>query len=293
MMRADIVPEMEVISLEPLPGEMAGKIAAACRAIERDEPAPNLRALAGAAGMSAYYFHRCFKAATGLTPKAYANAVRRARMRAALAGAGSVTEAIYAAGFNSSGRFYETAVVDLGMTPGAFRAQGAGEQIRFAVGQCRLGAILVASSTRGVCAIALGDDPELLVRGLQDQFPAAILLGGDAAFEGMMARVVGFVEAPGAGLELPLDIRGTAFQQSVWQALRKIPAGQTVSYQALAALIGAPKSARAVAAACAANRLAVAIPCHRVVRRDGALSGYRWGVERKRALLAREAVDAG
>jgi AraC family transcriptional regulator of adaptative response/methylated-DNA-[protein]-cysteine methyltransferase len=293
MMRAAIVPEMEMMPPDPLPDQMAGKIAAACRAMERDAPAPSLRALAGAAGMSAYYFHRCFKAATGLTPKAYANAVRRARMRAALAEAGSVTEAIYAAGFNSSGRFYDAAVPDLGMTPGAFRAQGAGERIRFAVGQCRLGAILVASSARGVCAIALGDDPELLVRGLQDQFPAAVLLGGDAAFEGMMARVVGFVEAPGAGLELPLDIRGTAFQHRVWQALRKIPAGQTVSYQALAALIGAPKSARAVASACAANRLAVAIPCHRVVRRDGALSGYRWGVERKRALLAREAVDAG
>jgi AraC family transcriptional regulator of adaptative response/methylated-DNA-[protein]-cysteine methyltransferase len=170
-----------------------------------------------------------------------------------------------------------------------YRAGGPNAQIRFAVGQCSLGAILVAQSQRGICAILLGDDPEQLVHDLQDQFPRAQLIGGDAAFEQLVARVVGFIEAPALGLSLPLDVRGTAFQERVWQALREIPPGATVSYAQVAERIGAPKSARAVAQACAANHLAVAIPCHRVVRRNGELSGYRWGVERKRELLQREA----
>jgi AraC family transcriptional regulator of adaptative response/methylated-DNA-[protein]-cysteine methyltransferase len=201
-----------------------------------------------------------------------------------------VTEAIYAAGYNSNGRFYATSNQVLGMTPSTFRAGGLAAEIRFAVGESTLGSILVAQSERGICAILLGDDPERLVRELQDCFPRATLIGGDAAFERLVAQVVGFVEAPSVGLELPLDIRGTAFQQRVWQALREIPAGETASYAAVAERIGVPKSARAVAQACARNRLAVAIPCHRVVRSDGGLSGYRWGVERKRALLEREAA---
>jgi AraC family transcriptional regulator of adaptative response/methylated-DNA-[protein]-cysteine methyltransferase len=174
------------------------------------------------------------------------------------------------------------------MTPGAYRDGGSDTEIRFAVGQCSLGAILVARSDRGICAILLGDDAEALVRDLQDRFANARLIGGDADFERLVAQVVGFVEAPALGLDLPLDVRGTAFQQRVWQALRQVPAGRTVSYAELAERIGAPSSVRAVAQACGANPLAVAIPCHRVVRRDGALSGYRWGVERKRALLERE-----
>lgn len=149
-----------------------------------------------------------------------------------------------------------------------------------------------AQSERGVCAIALGDDPDALARELQDRFPQARLIGGDPAFEQLVARVVGFVEAPGVGLDLPLDVRGTAFQQRVWQALRDIPPGSTASYAEIAERIGSPKSVRAVAQACGANALAVAIPCHRVVRSDGALSGYRWGVERKSALLKREAKPA-
>ena len=201
----------------------------------------------------------------------------------------SATEAIYAAGFNSGGRFYDPANDTLGMTPSAWRAGGAATEIRFAVGQCSLGAILVAATARGVCAILLGDDADALARDLQDRFRRARLIGGDAGFEQWVATVVGFVEASALGLNLPLDVRGTAFQQRVWQALREIPAGSTASYAEIARLIGAPKSVRAVAQACGANRLAVAIPCHRVVRHDGALSGYRWGVERKRALLEREA----
>jgi AraC family transcriptional regulator of adaptative response/methylated-DNA-[protein]-cysteine methyltransferase len=203
-----------------------------------------------------------------------------------------VTDAIYGAGFNSSGRFYGQSAALLGMTPTRFRAGGPDTTIRFAVGECSLGSILVAASDQGVCSILLGDDPEILVRDLQDRFPRARLVGGDTEFERLVARVVGMVEAPGLGLDLPLDVRGTAFQQRVWQALREIPAGQTASYSEVARRIGAPSSVRAVAHAVASNPLAVAIPCHRVVRTDGALAGYRWGIERKRALLEREASAA-
>ena len=214
---------------------------------------------------------------------------RAERVREELSRSGTtVTEAIYGAGFNSGGRFYETADQVLGMTPTDYRAGGATTEIRFAVGECSLGSILVARSEKGVCAILLGDDPDALARDLQDRFPHARLVGGDAGFEDLVAKVVGLVEAPAIGLDLPLDIRGTAFQQRVWQALREIPAGATASYAEIAERIGSPRSIRAVAQACAANPLAVAIPCHRVVRTDGALSGYRWGVERKRTLLDRE-----
>jgi AraC family transcriptional regulator of adaptative response/methylated-DNA-[protein]-cysteine methyltransferase len=229
-----------------------------------------------------------FKAATGLTPRAYAAAHRARRLREGLRRSATVTDAIYDAGFNSGGRFYAGSGQILGMTPTAYRSGGSRAEIRFAVGECSLGSILVATSARGVCAILLGDDPEALVRDLQDRFPRATLVGGDDRFEQTVARVVGFVESPALGLDLPLDIRGTAFQERVWQALRAVPPGKTVSYSELASRIGAPRSVRAVAQACAANALAVAIPCHRVVRRDGAPSGYRWGVDRKRALLAKE-----
>jgi AraC family transcriptional regulator, regulatory protein of adaptative response / methylated-DNA-[protein]-cysteine methyltransferase len=224
-----------------------------------------------------------------LTPRAYAAAHREQRLRDELGRSGTVTEAIFGAGYNSNSRFYETSNEVLGMTPTTYRAGGTNTDIRFAIGECSLGSILVATSDRGVCAILLGDDPDALARDLQDQFPRAHLIGGDTEFEELVATVVGFVEAPGIGLDLPLDVRGTAFQQRVWQALRAIPAGDTVSYAEIANRIGSPTSVRAVAQACAANALAVAIPCHRVVRNDGGLSGYRWGVERKRALLAKEA----
>jgi AraC family transcriptional regulator of adaptative response/methylated-DNA-[protein]-cysteine methyltransferase len=198
---------------------------------------------------------------------------------------------MYDAGFNSSGRFYEKSTDMLGMTPSQYRAGGTNEEIKFAVGQTSLGAILVASSRKGVAAILLGDDPDELVRNLQDRFPNAHLIGADNNYEALVARVVGFVEAPEIGLDLPLDVRGTAFQQRVWQALQQIPVGGQVSYAEIAQRIGCPKAVRAVAAACATNNLAVAIPCHRVVRKDGSISGYAWGVERKRALLDRETVQ--
>ncbi len=256
--------------------------------IESAEIPPDLNKLAAHAGMSPWHFHRIFKAQTGLTPKAYAAAHRAKRVRTELKRSNTVTDAILNAGYNSNSRFYEKSNKLLGMTPSDYRSGGTGTEIRFAVGECSLGSILVASSDRGVCAIFLGDDPDSLVRELQDLFPRSNLIGGDAEFEHLMAKVVGFVELPAIGLDLPLDIRGTAFQQRVWNALMKIPAGSTVSYTDIAKRIGSPKSVRAVAQACAANKIAVAIPCHRVVRTDGSLSGYRWGVERKRTLLKRE-----
>jgi len=268
----------------------AAAVAKACRSIEQAEEAPSLDTLAETAGMSRFHFHRVFKAQTGVTPKAYADAHRAERVRAELAQSDTVTAAIYGAGFNSNGRFYATSFDLLGMTPTEFRAGGTGAAIRFAVGECSLGSILVAATPKGICAISLGDDPDALVRGLQDRFPKAQLIGGDKAFERLVAGVVGFVEAPAQGLDLPLDLRGTAFQQRVWQALRKIPAGTTATYTEIARRIGRPKAVRAVAQACAGNAIAVAIPCHRVVRLDGSLSGYRWGVARKRALLDKEAA---
>jgi len=267
----------------------AAKVAEICRLIEDAETVPSLAVLASQAGLSTYHFHRIFKAITGLTPKAFAVAHRSKRVRDELERSDSVTAAIFDAGYNSNGRFYEKSVEVLGMTPSDYRAGGADLSIRFAIGECSLGSIAVAASERGVCAILLGDDPDALVRDLQDRFPRANLIGGDRAFEQLVAKVVGFVEAPALGLDLPLDVRGTAFQQRVWQALRKIPAGTKASYAEIARQIGSPGAVRAVAQACAANPLAVAIPCHRVIRNDGALSGYRWGVERKRALLEREA----
>lgn len=270
--------------------ERAALVARVCRLIETSETSPNLDELAAKAGLSPFHFHRVFKAQTGLTPKAYASAFRARRLREGLsAPKASVTDAIYDAGFNSNSRFYEASDQLLGMRARDYRAGGAGAVIRFAVGQCSLGAILVAQSQRGICAILLGEDPDGIVRDLQDQFPKAQLIGGDAEFEQLIARVVGFIEAPSVGLNLPLDVRGTAFQERVWQALREIPPGTTVSYTEIAERIGSPKAVRAVAQACGANHIAVAIPCHRVVRRDGDIAGYRWGVDRKRELLRREA----
>ena len=270
----------------------AALVAAACRRIEAAEEPPSLAALADDAGMSPFHFHRVFKSLTGLTPKAYAAGHRARRMRERLPQSRSITEAIYDVGFGSNSRFYEASDRLLGMTPASYRDGGANATVRFAVGECSLGSILVAQSERGVCAILIGDDPDGLVRELQDKFPRAELVGGDGDFERLVAKVVGLVESPGLGLDLPLDVRGTAFQQRVWQALREIPPGRTATYGEIAARIGAPRAVRAVAQACGANSLAVAIPCHRVVRRDGGLSGYRWGAERKRALLEREGAVA-
>jgi len=269
--------------------KQAAKVAEICRFIESADHTPSLDELAKRAQMSTFHFHRTFKAATGVTPAAYARGERAKRVREELGDEGqSVTSAIYGAGYNSGSRFYEKSTEVLGMKPSEYRAGGANNVIRFSVGECSLGSILVAHSERGVCAIFLGDDPETLLHELEDRFPNAELIGSDKDFETLVAKVVAFVEAPRLGLDLPLDVRGTAFQQRVWRALQKIPAGKTLSYADVAKRIGSPKAVRAVASACAANAIAVAIPCHRVVRKGGGLSGYRWGVERKRALLKRE-----
>ena len=273
----------------PLQEQNARRIADACRLIEAAEEAPKLDALAEEIGLSPFHFHRLFKSIVGVTPKAYAVAHRQRRLRENLTRSANVTQAIHDAGFNSSGRFYANSDEVLGMTPTDFRKGGKDTAMRFAVGTCSLGAILVATTPKGIAAILLGDDPQALIRDLEDRFPKAELIGGDRDFERVVAKVVGLVESPATGLDLPLDVRGTAFQHRVWQALREIPAGTTATYTDIAARIGAPKAVRAVAAACAANKIAVAIPCHRVVRNDGALAGYRWGVERKRRLIEREA----
>ncbi len=263
-------------------------VARCCRLIAAAETPPSLDELARAVGLSRGHLHRMFRAVTGLTPKAYADGQRAERVRAELATAPSVTAAIYGACYQANSRFYAASDAILGMTPTAFRAGGADATIRFALGACALGSILVAATTIGVCAVLLGDDPAALTRDLHGRFPRATLIAGERDFARLVARVVRAVETTADGDALPLDLRGTAFQRRVWQALRRIPSGSTITYGELARRIGAPGAVRAVAGACAANAVAVLVPCHRVVRSDGSLSGYRWGVERKRALLARE-----
>lgn len=260
----------------------------ACRMIEAAEHPITLAAIAKEVGMSPFHFHRIFTKIAGLTPKAYGDAQRIERLRDALPQSTSVTQAIYSAGYNSNSRFYTKASARLGMRPKAFRKGGAGMTIRFTVARCSLGHILIAFSGKGICAILLGDEPAELARDLQKRFSMAALIDVGGAFKSAVSKVVAFVERPRLGLDLPLDIRGTAFQQRVWQALQQIPLGKTATYTEIARRLKLPKSVRAVAGAIAANPIAVAIPCHRVICSDGSLSGYRWGVRRKRALLTKE-----
>jgi AraC family transcriptional regulator of adaptative response/methylated-DNA-[protein]-cysteine methyltransferase len=276
--------------LPPRAEREAAMVAGACRAIEAAEEAPSLGELARGAGVSPHHFHRLFKRIAGVTPKAYADAHRQRRVQDELGAGAGVTQAIYAAGFNSSGRFYAAAPDMLGMTPSAYRDGGKNEAIWSAVGASSLGRVLVAATARGVCAILLGDDEDELIADLRARFPKARIVPPTPGFADWVAQVTAFVDDPARaeGLGLPLDIRGTAFQRRVWEALRAIPAGHTASYADVARQLGAPKAMRAVAGACAANALAVAIPCHRVIAASGAVSGYRWGVERKKRLLARE-----
>ena len=274
-------------------------VARLCTYMEQAENAPTLQELANIAQLSSFHLQRVFKRLTGLTPKAYAIAHRAQKMRNQLATRDSgscmvkhslsMTQTMYHAGFNNSSRFYETSSEILGMKPEAYRNGGTDSHIHFAIAECSLGSILVAASQKGICAISIGDDPEALVQELQDRFPKASLTGNDPEFDRTVAKVVAFVEMPEAGLDLPLDIRGTAFQKRVWHVLRQIPVGTTASYAEVAKRMGSPKAFRAVASACAANVLAVLIPCHRVIRNDGHLSGYRWGIDRKRALILKEA----
>lgn len=268
--------------------QYASKIAQACRTIETGQNSTHLAALARAVGMSRFHFHRIFTRLVGVTPKAYALAHRAKRVRQELGKGRTVTDAIYEAGFNSNGRFYAESSRILGMKPKTFGKGGAGETIRFAVGPCSLGLVLVAASDTGICAVFLGDEAKGLRCELQSRFPKARLMNGGRQFTREVSKVVQMVEEPKGGLGLPLDVRGTAFQQRVWKALREIPPGRTASYSDIARRVGSPKASRAVASACAANAIAVAIPCHRVLHSDGSISGYRWGVQRKKALLSRE-----
>jgi AraC family transcriptional regulator of adaptative response/methylated-DNA-[protein]-cysteine methyltransferase len=279
-------------SSPPLAERNAAQVAELCRFITASEEEPSLAELALHAGLSPSHTHRLFKAVTGVTPKVYGAARRAERVRARLESEPSVTRALYGAGFASSSRFYDQAPRMLGMKPKQYRAAGAQSRIRFAVGECSLGSVLVAATERGICAILLGDDPEQLAHELERRFRRAELVGADAEFERWVAQVIGLIDQPGAALALPLDVQGTAFQARVWDALCRIPPGKTVSYAELARELGQPRAVRAVARACASNLVAVAIPCHRVIRSDGDLSGYRWGVERKRLLLEREAGAA-
>jgi AraC family transcriptional regulator of adaptative response/methylated-DNA-[protein]-cysteine methyltransferase len=273
--------------------QQAELIADACRAIERADNLPSLSVLAKSAGLSPSRFHRVFKSVTGVTPRAYATALRAERTGRSLRSCQTVTEAIYASGFGSSGRFYEAAPERLGMTPTQVRAGGRGLTIRYATGKCWLGLVLVAATERGICAIMFGDEAEPLVRDLEGRFPRAELIAGDRKFRETVAAVAAYVQQPSRGLDLPLDIIGTAFQQQVWELLRTIPAGSTATYTEIAKRLGKASAVRAVASACAANPISVAIPCHRVVRSDGSLAGYYWGIERKRKLLALERRTEG
>jgi AraC family transcriptional regulator of adaptative response/methylated-DNA-[protein]-cysteine methyltransferase len=259
-----------------------------CRLIERADDIPDLDALAKKAGFSTYHFHRVFKSATGVTPRQYALAHRAMKVREELANGARVTDAILDAGFSSPSRFYENSDKVLGMKPTEYRSGGINTDIAYAVGDSSLGKILVASTERGVCAIFLDDNPDMMIAELKRRFPKARVSAGGADFEDIVDKVVAFAEKPNGPLDLPLDLQGTAFQQRVWNALRNIPAGETRTYGEIARKIGAPDAVRAVGTACGANHVSLAVPCHRVVGANGALTGYRWGVERKKTLLERE-----
>ena len=275
--------------LEPYPAKWLKIVEKACIQLEKMAGSINLATLSAHCEISQSYLHRIFTTVTGLTPKAYSAGLRAKRLREALDNPEqSVTAAIYQAGYNTSSRFYENATERLGMSAKHYRQGAKGIPIYFALGQCSLGTVLVAQSEKGVCAISLGDDPQPLIERLQQQFAQAELRGGDRHYEQLVAQVIGYLEQPSSTWHLPLDIQGTVFQERVWRALRDIPPGSTASYTDIAERIGSPKAVRAVAQACAANRIAVVIPCHRVIRQDGSLSGYRWGIERKTALLDRE-----
>ena len=261
----------------------------ACRMIDEAEEPPRLKDLAKALGLSPSHFHRQFKGALGVTPREYAAARRIERLQRGLAAGRPVTEAIYEAGFGSDSRVYASSKSALGMSPSEYRAGGKNQAIRYTLAKCELGWLLVAATDQGICNIALGDDRKMLRRTLEERFPGANISRDDETLKDWVSEVARFARTPTRGLSLPLDVRGTAFQRRVWRALQAIPVGETSTYQDIARAIGEPQAHRAVANACGANPLALAIPCHRVLRKDGSLGGYRWGTERKRRLLEWEA----
>jgi AraC family transcriptional regulator of adaptative response/methylated-DNA-[protein]-cysteine methyltransferase len=273
----------------PVEAQLAA-VAKACAILGERDSAPPLAELAAAVGVSPFHFHRLFKQVVGATPREYARAQRVTRFGLALDRGQPVTEAAYASGFGSSSRAYEDALTGLGMTPGARRRGGRGEVIRFATARTALGWVLVAATEKGICATEIGDRRESLIAALRARFAAATTREDRAGLRDWLERIAAFIASPDHALELPLDVRGTAFQAQVWRALQRIPPGSTASYAEIAAALGRPRAVRAVAQACARNPVALLVPCHRAVRGDGELAGYRWGVERKRSLLARESA---
>ena len=264
-------------------------VADACAAIEAEEGIPSLEALAKRAGYSRFHFLRLFREHTGVTPRSYAERVRALRLQAALAQGSRVADAIQEAGFGSESRVYEDTGRLLGMTPGALRRGGAGEVVRTAFADSPFGRVLVGATATGVCFLGFAEPDEALMGDLRRRFPRARIEADDAGLAETLATVLAFIEEPRQALALPLDLRGTAFQVRVWEALRRIPPGETRTYGELAGMIGAPRAVRAVARSCATNPVSLAVPCHRVVGKDGDLTGYRWGVPRKREMLRREA----
>ena len=260
----------------------------ACAFIEASDTIPSLEALATRSGYSRFHFLRMFRDHTGLTPRSYAEGVRARRLSAALAGGTRVADAVADAGYGSESRVYEKTAALLGMTPGAARRGGAGEVIRTTLADCPFGRLLVGATDKGVCFLGFAEPDEALLGDLRRRFPRARLEPDDAALASTVRAVLDFLAEPKQALDLPLDLRGTAFQQRVWRALTAIPPGETRTYADLAGMIGNPRAVRAVARSCATNPVSLAVPCHRVVGSDGNLTGYRWGVPRKRALLARE-----
>lgn len=280
----------------PLDPSMASRhlaaIEKACALIRASEAIPTLGQLADTAGLSRYHFHRVFKQVTGTTPRDYARTHRLGRLADKLDAGESVAEAIYGSGFEASSRAYAAAPSALGMTPGQRRRGGSGQRVRYVTVETPLGWALVAASERGICMTALADNRASLGAMVNERFPAAEIIAEDAGLAAWARRIVQFITAPGPIPDLPLDIQGTAFQAQVWRALQKIPLGKTATYSEIAAAVGRPEAVRAVAQACAVNSVALLVPCHRVIRRDGTLGGYRWGLEKKRELLARERAAA-
>lgn len=271
--------------------QLTETMAQICRLLEQNETTLTLDALAQHARMSRFHFQRTFKKMIGVTPKQYQQMLRAQRMRTTLNESASVTEALYAAGYNSSGHFYRESGAMLGMTPTEFRSGGETLEIQLGTARCDLGMVLIAATHNGICAIELGDDESTLIESMRLRYPRANLLMMNTQTAQWLQQVVRWIKQPQAALQLPLDIQGTAFQRQVWDALREIPPGQTRSYTDIAAQIGKPNAVRAVATACASNQLALTIPCHRVIRGNGELAGYRWGIERKRELLRRESMQ--
>jgi AraC family transcriptional regulator of adaptative response/methylated-DNA-[protein]-cysteine methyltransferase len=270
----------------------AAAVQSACAMIEASDAIPSLAALADRAGYARHHFLRLFREVTGVTPRSFAESVRARRLSAALAAGERVADAVAGAGFGSESRVYEARGRVLGMTPGAARRGGAGEVIRVAVAASALGPLMVGATEAGVCFIGFGEGEDALRGDVMARFPRATIEDAPEALADAVRQVVAYVAEPRGALELPLDLRGTAFQRRVWEALRGIPLGETRTYSGLAAEMGEPRATRAVARACAQNKVSIAVPCHRVVGKDGDLTGYRWGVPRKRALLAGEAAAA-